>query len=73
MTKSIIQILILTLITIAAVVGFEVYHKSKVPVLPEIVEEQLSPVDPNLSEEILEQLKEKQKRSPAQEIPRLPF
>lgn len=73
MSKSLIQILIITLITIVAIVGFEAYHKAKESVLPSIVEEQLTPLNPSLKTDLLEKLKRTQEQSPAKEVINLPF
>lgn len=73
MSKSTIQVLVLTLIIVVALVGLELYHKSKEITLPNIVEEQLKPMDPNLPTQILDQLEQKSANSSVKDLPTLPF
>jgi len=60
MSKQIIQILIFTLITVIAWLGFELFHQARKTTLPEIVQEQIEPLDPTLPLEILEDLEKRE-------------
>ena len=60
MSKHIIQILIFTLITAIAWLGFELFHQTKEITLPEIVQEQIAPLDPELPTEVFEKLRKKE-------------
>lgn len=60
MSKHIIQVLIFTLITALAWLGFELFHQAKQTTLPEIVQEQIVPLDPKLPIEVFEELKQRE-------------
>jgi hypothetical protein len=57
--RDVVVLLISTLITIAAWVGFEVYRAYTRVTLPEGVEEYLTPLTPTLDIEVLESLEKR--------------
>jgi len=54
MSKDLVYLLLLTLLTVIAWAGFDFYHASTQPVLPKILQEQIRPLDPNLDFSVLE-------------------
>lgn len=62
MNKTTIYILIATLVVLGAWLGFEAFHTSQETTLPEIVQEQIESVDPELSTEFLDELEKRQPR-----------
>lgn len=57
--KDIILLLTTTLITVTVWVGFEVYRAYTKVALPEGLEQYLTPLDPQLSTEVLDKLQER--------------
>lgn len=57
MSKTTVYLLIISLFVLAAWLGFEIYHRSRETTLPEIVQQQIEPVDPNLPTKFLEALR----------------
>ena len=60
MSKQIIQVLILTLVTVLAWLGFELFHQAKKTTLPPVVQEQIAPLDPQLPVEVFEGLRKRE-------------
>lgn len=60
MTKKTVYILIFSLIVLGAWLGFELYHGSQETTLPEIVQEQIEPVNSNLEIGFLDELEKRQ-------------
>lgn len=60
MTKKTIYILIISLIVLGVWLGFEVNHQSQETTLPEIVQQQIEPIDAGLPVEFLSDLEQRQ-------------
>lgn len=56
--KSGLILSILTLITVILWVAVEVYHALSRSTIPKVTQEQLTPLDPRLNREIIDELKE---------------
>lgn len=69
MSKTTIYVLILSLITLLAWLGFELYHQSQQTTLPQPVQESLNPIDPSLNTQILDELQEKQVNQKGESLP----
>ncbi len=48
MSKDLIVLLIITLLTVIAWAGFDFYHASTQPVLPKVLQQQVKPLNPTL-------------------------
>lgn len=57
MSKNVVTILFLTLITIVFWVGFQIFKVNSESTIPQPTEEQLRPLDPTLDKSVFEDLK----------------
>ncbi|MCG2685935.1 hypothetical protein L6258_01025 [Candidatus Parcubacteria bacterium] len=60
MSKDLIVILIISLFTLLAWVGFDIYQSRTQPTLAPVLQQQLQPLDPHLDFETVQQLKQRQ-------------
>lgn len=58
MSKNLVTILLLTLITLSAWIGFQIFRIATSSTIPESTQEQLEGLDPNLDQNVLDDLKE---------------
>jgi len=58
MSKNLVTILLLTLITVSAWIGFQIFRTATSSTIPEPTQEQLEGLDPNLDQNVLDDLKE---------------
>lgn len=57
--RDLISLAVSTLLTVAVWIGFDVYRALTRYTLPEILDQQMQPLDPKLNQEIINQLKER--------------
>ncbi len=57
--RDLISLAVSTLLTVAVWIGFDVYRALTRYTLPEILDQQMQPLDPKLNQEVINQLKER--------------
>lgn len=62
--RDLIIVLTSTLITLCVWVGFEVYRAYSKVEIPEVLEKYLTPLDPSLNTQVLDQLEQRSKANP---------